>query len=93
MADIKCPTFFVHGQRDQLIGYHHSQQMQAGVSGPSAIIMPPSMDHNEFDFIDDLVQPFYHFLEQMNITLDAKEDDPNHGQINFPESLFLPPDN
>ena len=54
--------------------------------------MPPQMDHNEFDFIDDLVQPFYHFLEQMNITLDAEENDPNHGQINFPESLFLPPD-
>ena len=54
--------------------------------------MPPQMDHNEFDFIDDLVQPFYHFLEQMNITLEAEEDDPNHGQINFPESLFLPPD-
>ena len=28
----------------------------------------------------------------MEISLDADEDDPNHGQINFPESLFLPPD-
>ena len=49
------------------------------------------MDHNEFDFIDDLVQPFYHFLEQMDIALDAYEDAFNHGQINFPETLFLPP--
>jgi len=49
------------------------------------------MDHNEFDFIDDLVQPFYHFLEQMEITLDADENDRSHGQIHFPESLFLPP--
>ncbi len=53
--------------------------------------MPPMMDHNEFDFIDDLVQPFYHFLEQMEIQLDVDEDDPKHGQIHFPESLFLPP--
>ena len=50
------------------------------------------MDHNEFDFIDDLVQPFYHFLEQMNISLDPDEDDPSHGQILFPEELFLPPE-
>ena len=54
--------------------------------------MPPAMDHNEFDFIDDLVQPFYHFLEQMNINLEAEEDDPDHGQIHFPETLFLPPE-
>ena len=51
------------------------------------------MDHNEFDFIDDLVQPFYNFLEQMDIKLDADDDDPTHGQFNFPESLFLPPNN
>ena len=50
------------------------------------------MDHNEFDFIDDLVQPFYNFLEQMGIQLEKEHNDPNHGQINFPESLFLPPD-
>ena len=49
------------------------------------------MDHNEFDFIDDLVQPFYHFLEQMEISLDAEKDDPNNGQFHFPENLFLPP--
>lgn len=24
MSSVTCPTFFVHGQRDQLIGYEHS---------------------------------------------------------------------
>jgi hypothetical protein len=37
------------------------------------------MDHNEFDFIDDLVQPFHNFLEQMGIKLEMEENDPNHG--------------
>ena len=41
MGRIKCPTFFVHGQRDQLISFEHSQRLQALVQGPSAIIMPP----------------------------------------------------
>ena len=65
MPNVQCPTFFVHGQRDQLIGFQHSLRLQAAVAGPTAIIMPPHMDHNEFDFIDDLVQPFFNFLEQM----------------------------
>ena len=28
----------------------------------------------------------------MNISLDPDEDDPCHGQILFPEELFLPPE-
>lgn len=27
MPGIRCPTFFVHGQRDQLISFQHSQQL------------------------------------------------------------------
>ena len=49
------------------------------------------MDHNEFDFIDDLVQPFYNFLEQLSITLDPDETDPTAGQFKFPEKLYIPP--
>lgn len=91
MTQVNCPTFFVHGQRDQLISFAHSQQLHALVSGPSSIILPPMMDHNEFDFIDDLIQPFYNFLEQMEISLEVEGSDPHHGQFKFPEHLFLPP--
>ena len=31
------------------------------------------MDHNEFDFYDDLSQPFYYFLMQCNIFIDNGE--------------------
>lgn len=51
------------------------------------------MDHNEFDFIEDLVHPFYNFLEQLNIGFNVDEEDPKEGQLNFPEELFLPPSN
>lgn len=37
--------------------------------GPSALIMPRDMDHNEFDFIDDLITPFHQFLKQCKIDL------------------------
>lgn len=47
------------------------------------------MDHNEFDFIDDLVQPFYNFLKQLGISLDVKPGE--NGQMRFPESVYIPP--
>jgi hypothetical protein len=28
--------------------------------------LPPDMDHNEFDFIDDLVNPFKAFLRKID---------------------------
>jgi hypothetical protein len=40
--------------------------------GPVSIILPRMMDHNEFDFIDDLVQPFYNFLRQLGISLETE---------------------
>ena len=49
------------------------------------------MDHNEFDFVDDLVQPFFNFLDQLGISTEVEEDDPNKGQIMFPERLYIPP--
>jgi hypothetical protein len=31
------------------------------------------MDHNEFDFVDDLVQPFFNFLDQLGISTEVDE--------------------
>ena len=47
------------------------------------------MDHNEFDFIDDLIQPFYYFLKQCNISVEPENG--KKGSIDFPESLYVPP--
>ena len=40
----------------------------------------------QFDFYDDLSQPFYFFLIQCNITVSSPT--PGQGQIKFPESLY-----
>jgi hypothetical protein len=37
------------------------------------------MDHNEFDFVDDLVQPFFNFLDQLGISTEVEENDPLKG--------------
>jgi fermentation-respiration switch protein FrsA (DUF1100 family) len=75
ISSVKCPTFIVHGQKDTLISFKHSQELHFKCGGPSALIMPKDMDHNEFDFIDDLIQPFYYFLKQCGIQVDPEEGD------------------
>lgn len=60
-------------------------------AGPVSIILPRMMDHNEFDFIDDLVQPFYNFLRQLGISLSVEDGEECH--VKFPEHLYIPPQN
>lgn len=59
---VKCPTFLVHGMKDNLIPFTHSKELHDKCGGPSSLIMPTKMDHNDFDFCEDLITPFYHFL-------------------------------
>lgn len=33
MSEVKCPTFIVHGQKDTLIPYCHSQQLHEKCAG------------------------------------------------------------
>ena len=47
------------------------------------------MDHNEFDFNEDLVDPFRDFLKQLRIDLSQKQGE--SALIKFPEELYLPP--
>lgn len=51
--------------------------------------MPKSMDHNEFDFIDDLIEPFHKFLKQCHISVDPDEE--SNDMFKFPEELYIPP--
>lgn len=91
MQKVTCPTFFVHGQKDKLIPFTHSQELHSKCSGPTALILPSDMDHNEFDFFEDLSQPFYFFLMQCGISV-APEDEKDRF-LRFPEHFYIPPDN
>lgn len=60
---VTSPTFFVHGMKDKLIPYHHSKDLHDKCGGPCSLILPSRMNHNDFDFCEDLITPFYHFLK------------------------------
>ena len=58
-------------------------------AGPVGLILPRMMDHKEFDFYEDLVDPFRDFLRQLDITTQPVQgDDP---VFKFPEYLYIPP--
>ena len=62
-----CPTFILHGQKDALIPIEHAQALNDACSGPTYMVNPPSMTHNDFDFYEDLIRPLMRFLIQSNI--------------------------
>ena len=74
MPYIKCPTFLVHGIRDKLVPYSHSQKLHEDCAGPCALFLPPKMEHNRFDYCDDLVLPMSTFLVQSQINVKGKLD-------------------
>ena len=69
ISKVTCPTFLIHGQRDKLIPYKNSQELHERCGGPSTLILPKEMDHNEFDFFEDLSLPFSQFLMQCGISV------------------------
>ena len=89
ITKVKTPTFFVHGIKDKLIPYHHSKDLHDKCGGPCGLILPARMDHNDFDFCEDLITPFYHFLKQFNIS--TREPKSMYRHLKIPPEYFKIP--
>jgi len=63
IKEVTSPAFLVHGMQDNLISYKHSKELHDNCNGPCSLILPPRMNHNDFDFCEDLITPFFHFLK------------------------------
>ncbi|OMJ92743.1 hypothetical protein SteCoe_4499 [Stentor coeruleus] len=89
MPFITCPTFLVHGIKDTVIPYHHSQKLHELCKGPSSLFLPSEMTHNNFDYCDDLILPIATFLSQSGISVLPASD--NNAHIHVPWSFSKPP--
>ena len=69
IRDVRCPTFLIHGLMDSLIPPTHSQQLHQACGGPASLLLSNDMDHNAFDFYEDLTQPFSFFLSQCGVAV------------------------
>ena len=65
IKQVQCPVFFLHGSQDSLIPPIHSIELKKNCSTISYLHLPLNMDHNEFDFIEDLVKPFKDFIKTL----------------------------
>lgn len=86
---VTSPTFLVHGMRDKLIPYSHSKELHDKCGGPCSLLLPTRMDHNDFDFCEDLITPFYHFMKQFK--MNVREPKSAHKQMVIPEEYFVIP--
>eukprot|EP00347_Sterkiella_histriomuscorum_P000199 403376797 len=95
---VKSPTFILHGQKDTLIPLRQSEELHFRCGGPCALVTPKDMDHNNFDYINDLIQPLKQFLSKCNIqvsdysTNGRLQDGFINGQIQFDESIKIVPE-
>lgn len=70
IAKVACPTFILHGIRDNLVPYSHSQILCDTCGGPSFLLLPEQMDHNNLEVIGDFIAPLSEFLENFHISTD-----------------------
>jgi len=90
MPYISCATFIVHGQKDTLIPFSHSQKLHEECSGPCSLHLPKEMDHNDLDYYEDLLEPLHRFLESCGISVEPL---PGKEFLPVPSHLFQPPEN
>lgn len=91
MPKVRCPTFIVHGLQDTVIPYKESKELHEACAGPSSLLLPKMMDHNVFDFLEDLAIPFAEFLHQCNISVGVDSHSPEFPDI--PRHVFAEPPN
>ena len=49
------------------------------------------MDHNEFDFVEDLISPLHNFMLEVDIDVKPDPEDKNNGRLILPEELYSAP--
>jgi abhydrolase domain-containing protein 17 len=54
---VRCPTLIIHGQADAVIHESHAIRLHENCGGPSKLIMPANMTHNDFEMQQDLIKP------------------------------------
>ena len=69
ITKVRCPTLIIHGQSDTLIPESHAIELHQNCAGPSKLIMPKNMTHNDYDIHSDLVKPIQQFFIESNITM------------------------
>ena len=71
ISNIKCPILFIHGKKDKLIPFSHSEELSKLCSNNKniSVNLRENMTHNKIDFKEDFIEPIKEFLQKYNIEL------------------------
>ena len=65
---VRSPVLIIHGKKDTLVPLEHSQELINKCSSTKKqLVAPDLMTHNDFDVIDDLVNPFITFCNKFEL--------------------------
>ena len=73
ISSVKCPIFLLHGKKDEIVPYEHSQTLQKLSRTYSKVVIPVDMDHNQFDFQNDFNNPFAQFCTEIDLNFRGDE--------------------
>ena len=70
IQNVKCPVLMIHGKDDNTIGVQHSIALKNSCgSSICKLVIRDKMDHNSFNFQEDLILPLKTFLKENKIRL------------------------
>ena len=74
IANVKCPTLFIHGKQDMLISCKHSEKLYEIVKKnkiiTDIIILGPNKDHNNLDLHKDIIDNIIDFCSKNKLLND-----------------------
>ena len=92
IKDVKCPILFIHGVKDNLISWQHSNKLMNEVEKNNKkvkFVLRDNMDHNNFNLKEDIIDQIITFCEDKNILLN--ENIYNNIEMNNSDNLYKIP--
>ena len=75
IKQVRCPTFLLHGKKDSIVPWTHGDELCQSCGGPTMLLLSDTMDHNSFDFMEDLIKPFAQFMDKCDISVLERGDE------------------
>ena len=70
ISNIRCPILLIHGEKDSLISYSHSEKLEnvAKTNNQKVVFEKrPNMTHNKFDIYNDIITPIKCFMNKNDL--------------------------
>ena len=75
VTKVQCPSAIFHGVKDTMVPYQHSLEMllQGFTNCQAHMFLRDGMEHNKFDYTNDLIKPIRYFLKHHEIEVKPKK--------------------